>query len=386
MKTIISSEYTVLLEITQKCYSGCPWCYKCSQVGPKQPHLPLKTILGRLAWIDEHIDCDDIYLIGGEPLLHPDFSKIIRAIFSYGKKARIITSGNISKTSCEQANYHEMLDLYEQGMLQVELSFQAGINEKAYKRTMDDLVARYEKRRGILGKKSEYTQEVYDLHSTVVLDESYVGNWERFIDLVERVIKLSYLSNPSKKDMISLKEHHVGLGKHFAPFEQSKSKNFTISPTIYDEGFLAKMKFSGKIGISEIYPGSQISVVQKPRSGKCDVMKVEMIGETLISLPSILIRTDGDVTFAKPECITALHGLCNVDVHTTSDQIYEAIKSSIEEIKRSIITGKRNKAASPNTYCMDDIDYPQESDKAVLCTSCPFDFSCNYCHLEKEGW
>lgn len=123
---------TVLLEITQKCYTLCGHCYQKDWVTPKGHAIPLEVIAKRIDWIKQFTDTKEVGLLGGEPLLHPQFRQIVELLIEKGFKVSIITSGKISNLPIEQENLQYALQLYEADLLEINLSYQPSKNEDAF--------------------------------------------------------------------------------------------------------------------------------------------------------------------------------------------------------------------------------------------------------------
>ena len=378
----LASDGSVLLEITRRCYSDCPWCYLGSRKGSKQPNVPYETLEKRLEWAYQFVDCSVICLLGGEPLLHPNLIKLIWKIIGLGKTPSIITSGRTSSISYEQENYKKVLELYERGLLDIEISYHPGQNDKQYAQMVADLRSRYQSRRQALLEMERYEKSDYDLTSTVVIDETYVNDWVKFFSLVETLMIISYDEGPVPGVVPDLAYAHAAFRKHFAPYDESRFNATIMNPKIGITNFRAKIRLVGKIGIEEITPDTFL--VRKPKGGICSAMEVRLEGEQIV-LPSALIRVDGDLCFSRPECIAASRGLCNVDIHDELS-IYRTVRRSLKDIKKEIITAKRATASSPTQYCMADRDYPNGTPEAEECSSCQFDLSCNACHTPAESW
>ncbi|MBQ3295157.1 MAG: radical SAM protein [Erysipelotrichaceae bacterium] len=80
----------VYLEITNACNLNCPFCtYKKGN-----SFLSIENIRDVLLQIRPY--CDYIYLhMLGEPLLHPDFEKILRLLDEYDFKLQLVTNGTL---------------------------------------------------------------------------------------------------------------------------------------------------------------------------------------------------------------------------------------------------------------------------------------------------
>ncbi|MFA6170895.1 MAG: radical SAM protein [Patescibacteria group bacterium] len=88
--TVFNSPALVDLQITTKCNLNCPHCY--ANAGAGGYHLPFKDIekiLGQCA----ELGVLEIALGGGEPTLHPDFRKILKAARAKGIVPNLAANG-----------------------------------------------------------------------------------------------------------------------------------------------------------------------------------------------------------------------------------------------------------------------------------------------------
>ncbi len=369
---------TALVEITRRCYCGCRWCYKGKTVHSKGAHLPLDLIKSRIRWIADNVECNSIYLIGGEPLLHPDFAAIIEYIAELGYTAGIITSGRISGSPLDWENYQAALGYYERGVADIEVSFQNSFNDRHFIRTVGDLRKRFEARREALKAKGRFDPKHMDMFTTVVVDEAFVTP-DDLKKLVEKVHNIVYGEGLGENIVKFVDETSLTVKNHFADFDESERVNFTIYSGDDWTGFRAKVRFMGKITINYL---DGYSTVLKPKGGNCDAFTADI--EDGVTLQSLTVRDDGHVTFSKPECITAATGLCNVDIHS-GENAAAIITASVKAIRESIIAEKRRQAKTAADYCDEDPDY-EEADSGPKCSGCPFIVSCNMCHLIPREW
>lgn len=373
---------TVLLHITNQCYNRCRWCYLKKQVGPRKSHLPLEIIKSRLQWIADHVDCDTILLIGGEPLLHPDLCEIMELIITSGKRLEIITSGKISNLKHEKDNYQQVLNYYLADLIRIELSYQPGMNDEAYSRMVQDIKERYQLRREVKKANGVYNPENSDLATTVVLTESCTKSFEEFMSFITHCMQKMMGQDPNLGDMDTYRHYYQRFTSHFAPFDISQSTSMSIKTTD-TEDFSPKLNFVGETIVEE--NGHGYTSIVKPKGGVCHAMKVKKDGDTLI-IPEITIRADGDVCFATPSCLTVVRGLVNTDLHQGSQLVYNTALASLRKIKHdNIIRFKRLVAMSAAEYCMADKEYQPDTD-TPKCDSCRFDFTCNECHFSTDRW
>ncbi len=57
---------SVILEITQQCYTRCNWCYQKDWVTPKGHAIPLEVLKKRIEWIKTFTDSKEITLLAGQ--------------------------------------------------------------------------------------------------------------------------------------------------------------------------------------------------------------------------------------------------------------------------------------------------------------------------------
>jgi radical SAM protein with 4Fe4S-binding SPASM domain len=78
------------ISITDKCNNQCVWCYAKSARGTQS--MAYKLAEETLRWL-RSIDCKECVLVGGEPTLHPQLSRIFANGKSLGIKMVLITNG-----------------------------------------------------------------------------------------------------------------------------------------------------------------------------------------------------------------------------------------------------------------------------------------------------
>mgnify|MGYP001582422632 CR=1 FL=1 len=136
-KIFLVKDQLILLEITQFCRTGCPYCYKDGKASLEGSHLSLHEIDMRLSWLRKFSDAVEVAIVGGEPLLHPQFKEILDLIIQKGLRPRIITSGVTSaQNNQEQENLKTLFEKYEAGELDLDLSFHPDRNTKAFQRIL----------------------------------------------------------------------------------------------------------------------------------------------------------------------------------------------------------------------------------------------------------
>ncbi len=88
----LSSRYNPLLAqvvVTRRCNLACGYCNEYDDFSPP---VPLETLLARVDHL-AGLNTASITFTGGEPLLHPDLDKLIRAARGHGMIVTMITNG-----------------------------------------------------------------------------------------------------------------------------------------------------------------------------------------------------------------------------------------------------------------------------------------------------
>ena len=80
----------VYCEITDNCNLKCPHCYRLDR--NKKRDLPYDEVIKRFELAKE-LEAQNVFLTGGEPLLHKDIEKIIDAASSYDFNLVLLTNG-----------------------------------------------------------------------------------------------------------------------------------------------------------------------------------------------------------------------------------------------------------------------------------------------------
>ena len=101
---VLGSRYNPLLAqvvVTRKCNLACGYCNEYDDFSPP---VPTKDLLARVDHLAK-LKTAAITFTGGEPLLHPDLDKVIRAARAHGMVVTIITNGfRLSKGWIERLN------------------------------------------------------------------------------------------------------------------------------------------------------------------------------------------------------------------------------------------------------------------------------------------
>lgn len=408
------NDRTILLEITNQCYTGCTHCYKGDLVSSRGAPVPLEDIARRISWITRFTDATEVVLLGGEPLLHPQFPKIVDTLLAAGYDVTIITAGMIAKGHpWELESYNHMLDLYEKGLLDVELSYQPGRNERAYRRVHADLKARIESRRKSLielisSLENDPTKEDlvsrlkrqlerYAFYSAITISEAYAGNFNKFESIfrflfscegyVYESITITEEDKPGKpgatlpiSEVVKRKFEELQL--HFAPYE--KAAQFIYRFNGAQKAILYKLMGADRIYIDPQTGEHRVDVPPGTvdDDSVCPAMFVQFDDRAKTMESAILlIRSDGEVCFPTPHCIATVVGIGNVDQDRDAFEIYAHFKAAILQIQDFIRETMRSGAASKLEFCKTDPQYPRSNKaKKRVCPSCPYDVSCNACH------
>lgn len=359
---------TALLEITARCYTGCKYCFKKGSVHSKANHTDTDLILQRINWISQFTDADTISLLGGEPLLHPDFIKICEYIISKDLRVDIVTSGVVSSVPVEVRNLNYAVFLYKTDKLFIELSSHSGRNEKAYEILFKRLKKVHKARRLAQKSQGRYFPTRYDLSTTAVVPagiKDLNGLW----DNVKNVLKVINIDDfPKDSERFGLL--YEAYEKHFS--SQDGYLNFSIMPVDERTDFRVNLRFMGESVIDYKSGGP---VIYRPQSGVCPAIKSE-VGGTDFDMSSLLIRADGGVSFAESQCVD-MHGpMLNVDLHDTEAKIYDALSGSLKQIKVHVFAYNRMKAK--DNCGPDGVEH--------ACTACPFDKMCTPCWTTTRPW
>src|SRR6187399_1604410 len=78
------------LEPTAKCNLACLGCYRKNEINS---HKTLKEIEEELKVFTHFRKSDSISIAGGEPLLHPQITDIVRMVVKFGCKPNVNTNG-----------------------------------------------------------------------------------------------------------------------------------------------------------------------------------------------------------------------------------------------------------------------------------------------------
>lgn len=367
MALIHVSNEIVTLEICKRCYTGCKYCYLTDSVSTDGDFVSLEILKSRILWIKKHTNVQTVYLIGGEPLTHPNFIKICEFILETGLRLGIVTSGKISKLEYEKINFDYLLRLYYWGKIKVELSFHGDRNLESYTKLFKSLKCRYQKRRRMLKQQGLYDESSFDIVGTAVIKFDHTASLEEFYDYVGQifnVVRWRNLSKESKEKIYNVYLQHIGQK------EGNAGLYWQISNKDKFKGFRVRIAL---VGATEFSKNGDTVQITRPESGTCPATRTE-IKDSKVYIPSLHIRTDGGVTYPIAECVDMTYPLMNIDAGEKEDEILTHLKTSIEKIMKMIFFFNRKKAAE---NC-------DENGKEKPCTACPFSSMCSACwKLEK---
>lgn len=80
------------IELTNKCNASCCFCFRDYNDHKENTFISTKKVLSLLDELSE-MNCYEVLLTGGEPLLHHDFLKIVKYARTLGLRVRINTNG-----------------------------------------------------------------------------------------------------------------------------------------------------------------------------------------------------------------------------------------------------------------------------------------------------
>jgi organic radical activating enzyme len=393
MSFIQIEDRSALLEITDRCYNSCNnYCYKTSSVSPEGLHVPIEVVKQRIGWVKEYTNANSVTLLGGEPLLHPQLQEVIEYVQEQGYVPGIITSGKVPFEY--QDNLQLVKDLHAQGEIDLELSYHSGSNETVFLH----LLQYFKDSAGMRKKCLEQAVKEGNgdlvlararlnsptLHSTITLGNNPI----RFVEVQKNI--LASIGIDTSTYMIEVEGQQVPvlsyfeqvsaeLPHHFLPFTQSESFEFTYQ--IKEGSFTYEIT---SLGITGIIPERNGTVKIIPAKGTVDEGCVcpsmsTLVSKSKIKLESLLIRTDGEITYSEPACIAAKSMLGNVDNLTDRTLIYSSFLDTVKRISQLIIETKASRACSDKELCMGDPDFPEEFEDNYTCPSCEFDLACNVC-------
>jgi len=400
-RLIESSGSYINLEITDSCYLNCEYCYEAGRATPKGEHVPLFKIKERVLWIKRFCNIKEISVIGAESLTHPFFKEIIDFILANGFEVSVITAGVINKrNSYEIANLEYVYRLYEEGDLEVQLSYHPDKNEKVFKDFYQKIKSLAPNRQSNLKKKKEKFEkeglkdrvdrieaiiQASQLFSNVTLGESISLNPDRlkeifkfiFEDCDERKIENTTVTESDGSVVPLTKRIDTAiekLKKHFSQFGQSAPYIDSYIITWY-EGIKYNVRFWGAVYVDRKNDaaGNSFTTIRRPMGNEAQAMACPATQSTInkkdksFVLDGIMVKTNGELVPTQPGCIEMSHGYANVDRDVDRDTVYKSVASRLKQIDTLIHR----------------IDNHQESERPVAdhgCVSCPFDVACQICH------
>ncbi len=84
--------FTPLVEITDACNARCAFCYRRESSPVKKTEIPL-DVIKRLVRELKKVGAFHVKLTGGEPLCHPDYIEIVKAVREQNLSVRTVSNG-----------------------------------------------------------------------------------------------------------------------------------------------------------------------------------------------------------------------------------------------------------------------------------------------------
>ncbi|MBT4174587.1 hypothetical protein HOC80_01730 [archaeon] len=396
---------STLLEITDRCYGNCNnYCYKAGSVGPTSLHVPIEIVNQRINWIKDYTNANMVTLIGGEPLLHPQLGDIIESIQNKGLTPGIITS--VKVPSKYQHNVQLMIYLHMQGKLDVEMSYHPESNETEFLELLQQFKASAPQRTKALEQLVKDTNgdplarrrlNNPTIFTTMTLDQQFESDPYKFIEMQRQILASigidisTYTIEVEGQQIPALSYFEQIASKipaHFLPF--CESETFEWSFGVKDRPFEYEITCVGRTGVepTHIFLDNKLIKVNKILASKgspdeesiCPAMSALILKST-IEIEGLLIRTDGEMTYPEPACISRKHIFGNIDNLQDKKAIYSSFQTSIECIKQLIIATKAFRATADQELCKEDPNFPEEylDRNDYICPTCEFDLACNIC-------
>jgi len=415
----VKSRTSVLLEITNRCYTGCGHCFQRGKTNAKGAHVPLETVKKRMDWIIDNVDQKKILLMGGEPLAHPDLEKIILHGLKQDKTIAIITSGNVRDDTRHNLDVVERY--FSLGWLDIDLSYQPGGNEIQFKEFLQMIDRASKKRKRVIRKwqkainyiestimltppterteiendyiKNICVEEIVDaltlkkprISTTVTLDASFAKSFQKFAQayifisacMGENLSNQTITTDGQKMRYTEhIKRHYLQFMRHFLKGQNAQFYNTLETFSDSDQvEFDLSLRVWGAGGKSPHHDDGRLTMHRKG-AGVCSAVSnsIDYFEET-IQLSSMTVNTDGNITHSSPTCLMTGNQYGNVDEMDTRLKTYLTIKRNIELNKRIIQVTKSMRAKSLAEYCKTDLMYEGKGS----CDSCEFDLACNVC-------
>ncbi len=405
---------SINLEITEMCRTDCNTiCYTAGRARLTGNHLPLEILYPRIDWICRHTDAKYLYLLGGEPLLHPQLKEIIDYVNRRGLGINLITSGVISgRNQIERDNLALLLEKYKDGTLNVDPSLHPGRNQRHFLRIIKELKERTparmmalqvektalvslisrarafdeasQKGLDLLQSRLDLVNEDIDdknaIHTTITLGPEIAVDEEKFIAvyrfIFEECSDLQFeditIGGEKVDIQVYLHEQFERLKKHFAGFGQS-ARFFHPLSLPWSAGKKWYVRTWGAVGVTRVIEGGrQIIRIKRPMGNEedkaaCPAMTSSSnkdLGE--IFLDGALVRADGELVHSVPGCIEMKQGFANVDRDNDPAVIFGQVSTRLRAIDKLI-------------HKIDKLHQSERPTADKGCVSCPFDIACNLC-------
>lgn len=231
----MTSPKWVVLQITEKCNLKCKMCYEWGDTGSYYDKKSLsmldKTVIEE---IFKDLLCHDVYyeLFGGEPLLHPEFSEILKLIKKYKCRVDIPTNGTLLKKYASE--------IIEAGIERIWVSIDGpeAINDE-------------QRGQGVYKRAIEGIKELQK-----VRDEKRGAKTQIGVTFVVTPLNYKYLKSfiieeiyPMNVDYISIEFQLFITTVSYASYQNFLKENFGICNTTYPKGLIRDIDIFENINV-----------------------------------------------------------------------------------------------------------------------------------------
>ncbi len=396
MPTILCQGKDALLEITLQCNVNCPHCYRREGVSSHANHVDLSLLKTRIDWICENSDATCITLLGGEPLLHPDFPEIVDYIHSKGKSAWVITTASLSNHLQHKEDFEVnlafLIEKWRQGNIGMDLSLQPGLTDTDYLTMINVLKSIVDERRANRKAAGTYQEGELEIYSTIVIGRHFANDKEGLFKLLQWINDIRNPDYPFEETF--WEENFPSLALAFSKdWDNSKFVWWNLPASAVKTLLQIEFRYFPET-ICQVrhvrFPTGDIfrtTTINMAKTQPCQAMasKFDLTANT-VTVKGLMIRADGEVTLTTPRCIPVKSGFCNTEIHTTPETVLEAFKIALSEIRFLNIMTKRHWAKNPGEFCQVDRDFPSIEGEQPACSGCRTDTACTACGAIRRNW
>ncbi|MEK6952718.1 MAG: radical SAM protein [Nanoarchaeota archaeon] len=315
-------KFTAWLTINRACNLRCSWCY-AKMTNYNNNHMNL-GIVKRSIDLFKSLSLKSVILIGGEPLIHPNFIDIVKMITKSGLKVYVVTNAMLF------SNKKFLSKALDAGVSSITVSFKASNKEDFKSFTGRDGFSK------TLQAINNIAKEKIPYVINVTACETLLENFDEMIDVVVKTGARVFSVDTGKPIIIEGKTYADGMG---TPKQLSQ-----FFMKIYQKLERSGLRFSIKVAIPFcLFPKEFIDKIIKDGN--------ILTGCQMVTGRGIILDPQGNLIPCNHVCDQSLGKIGN-DFFNVSDYLKFRQKTEVSEFYKLVSTCPHKNCVSCSYWSM----------------------------------